>query len=68
MKAVGIDLGTTNSLVAFVENGRSRVLPVDGGHMTLPSASGIDLKAKCLWVAPRERRRVLRRTIHRQSD
>ena len=38
MKAVGIDLGTTNSLVAFVENGRSRVLPVDGGHMTLPSA------------------------------
>ncbi|MGC6418074.1 MAG: Fe-S protein assembly chaperone HscA [Bradymonadia bacterium] len=38
MKAVGIDLGTTNSLVACVENGRSRVLPVDGDHTTLPSA------------------------------
>ena len=36
--AVGIDLGTTNSLVALVENGRPRCLPVDeDGGVLLPS-------------------------------
>ena len=50
MKAVGIDLGTTNSLVACVENGRSRVLPVDGDHTTLPPLFGIDPKDGSWWV------------------
>ena len=32
-KIVGIDLGTTNSLVAIVENGAPRVIPgPDGGE------------------------------------
>lgn len=35
--AVGIDLGTTNSLVATVASGLSRVLPDDDGRMLLPS-------------------------------
>ncbi len=38
MKAVGIDLGTTNSLVAFVQNGHAQIIDVDGGKSTLPSA------------------------------
>ena len=38
MKAVGIDLGTTNSLVAFVQNGHAQIIDVDGGNSTLPSA------------------------------
>ena len=36
--AVGIDLGTTNSLVAAVRNGVADVLPDDAGRVLLPSA------------------------------
>ena len=36
--AVGIDLGTTNSLVAAVRNGVAEVLPDDQGRLLLPSA------------------------------
>src|SRR5262245_39518082 len=35
--AVGIDLGTTNSLVATVRNGFPVVLPDEDGHPLLPS-------------------------------
>ncbi|WP_047541535.1 Fe-S protein assembly chaperone HscA [Methylotenera versatilis] len=35
--AVGIDLGTTNSLVATVRSGLSSVLPDEHGHTLLPS-------------------------------
>lgn len=37
-KAIGIDLGTTNSLVAIAEEGQPRVLEVDGSNVLLPSA------------------------------
>ncbi len=38
-RAIGIDLGTTNSLVAYVdERNRPRVLPADEGRPLLPSA------------------------------
>ena len=36
--AVGIDLGTTNSLVASVRNGVAEVLPDEEGRVLLPSA------------------------------
>ena len=36
--AVGIDLGTTHSLVAAVRNGVSECLPDEGGRVILPSA------------------------------
>jgi molecular chaperone HscA len=36
-RAIGIDLGTTNSLVATVQGGRNRVLPDAGGATMLPS-------------------------------
>ncbi len=35
--AVGIDLGTTNSLVAAMRNGHADVLPDEEGHVLLPS-------------------------------
>ena len=35
--AVGIDLGTTNSLVATVQSGSARCLPDEHGRVTLPS-------------------------------
>ena len=38
---VGIDLGTTNSLVAVVRGGRPEVIPVDGSPL-LPSVVGVD--------------------------
>ena len=42
---MGIDLGTTNSLVAVVEAGRPRVLPVDGRPL-LPSVVGVDAQGR----------------------
>lgn len=36
--AVGIDLGTTHSLVAAVRNAVAECLPDDAGHVILPSA------------------------------
>src|SRR6476660_6517284 len=38
---IGIDLGTTNSEVAIVENGVPRVLPGDDGDPILPSFVGL---------------------------
>ncbi len=40
MKAIGIDLGTTNSEVAIVENGQVRILPGEDGDLILPSCVG----------------------------
>ncbi|MDZ7816341.1 MAG: molecular chaperone DnaK [Planctomycetota bacterium] len=36
-KAVGIDLGTTNSVIAFVEGGKAEVIPNSEGARTTPS-------------------------------
>jgi Fe-S protein assembly chaperone HscA len=41
-KIVGIDLGTTNSLVAIVENGVPRVIPGQDGNMLVPSVIYFD--------------------------
>lgn len=34
----GIDFGTSNSTVALIENGRPRLVALEGGEVTLPSA------------------------------
>ena len=40
-KVIGIDLGTTNSCVAVVEDGHPVVIPTAGGYKTTPSMFGI---------------------------
>ena len=39
-RIVGIDLGTTNSLVAYMEGGFPKVIPDAEGHVLLPSVVG----------------------------
>jgi molecular chaperone DnaK len=55
---VGIDLGTTNSEVAVVENGRPRVIPVDGDPI-LPSVVGLGEDGKLLVGKPARNQYVL---------
>ncbi|MBD2304965.1 Hsp70 family protein [Chroococcidiopsis sp. FACHB-1243] len=47
-RAVGIDLGTTNSEVAIVENGQARVLGGEDGDPILPSCVGFSETGKLL--------------------
>lgn len=47
-KTIGIDLGTTNSEVAVVENGQARVLPGEDGDLMLPSCVGFSDTGKLL--------------------
>ena len=47
-RVIGIDLGTTNSCVAVVEDGQPTVIPNSGGYKTTPSMFGISLDGKRL--------------------
>ncbi len=47
-KAVGIDLGTTNSVVAAIENGQPWVIPDEEGEVILPSCVGLGANGKLL--------------------
>ncbi|MBP6628280.1 MAG: molecular chaperone DnaK [Kofleriaceae bacterium] len=47
-KVIGIDLGTTNSCVAIVEDGTPVVIPNRGGYKTTPSMVGIAENGKRL--------------------
>jgi len=47
-KVIGIDLGTTNSCVAVVEDGRPLVIPNRGGYKTTPSMVAIAENGKRL--------------------
>jgi molecular chaperone DnaK len=47
-RAVGIDLGTTNSEVAIIENGAVRVLPGADGDLMLPSCVGFSDTGKLI--------------------
>ena len=39
-KIIGIDLGTTNSVVAVMEGGEPTVIPTSEGKRTVPSVVG----------------------------
>jgi len=41
-RAIGIDLGTTNSCAAIIENGNPRLITYKGGAKTIPSVFAID--------------------------
>ena len=45
---IGIDLGTTNSCVAIIENGQPSVIPNTGGYKTTPSMFAITQDGKRL--------------------
>jgi molecular chaperone DnaK len=47
----GIDLGTTNSAIAFVKEGGAEIIPIDG-QPTMPSCVGIDPNGKLLVGLP----------------
>ena len=47
-RTVGIDLGTTNSEVAIVENGQARVLPIHDEDLMLPSCVGFNTSGQLL--------------------
>ena len=47
-KAVGIDLGTTNSEVAIVENGQARILLDEDNDPILPSCVGLNDDGKLI--------------------
>jgi len=47
-KVIGIDLGTTNSCVAIVENGQPTVIPNRGGYKTTPSMIAVTEAGKRL--------------------
>ena len=57
-KVVGIDLGTTNSLVAYVEDGRPAVIRDDSGDALLPSVVSVG-EDGTIFVGREAQRRLL---------
>ncbi len=58
-KIIGIDLGTTNSEVAVVENGRLTVIDITPGHPILPSFVGLADDGSILVGEPAKNQYVL---------
>jgi molecular chaperone DnaK len=56
-KMIGIDLGTTNSVVAVMEGGEPKVLVNEEGARLTPSVVAWDDKGESSWVRSRSVRR-----------
>jgi molecular chaperone HscC len=50
MAIIGIDLGTTNSLVSYWTENGAVIIPNSLGQNLTPSVVSIDDKGMCLWV------------------
>jgi molecular chaperone DnaK (HSP70) len=57
-RVVGIDLGTTNSLVAYVENGRPVVIRDKSGDALVPSVVSV-ADDRTIFVGREAQRRLL---------
>jgi molecular chaperone DnaK len=53
----GIDLGTTNSVIAFLKDGAPVAIPVEDGSAILPSVVSFDPLKDSRWVGQRARNR-----------
>lgn len=60
MITIGIDLGTTNSCVAWNDGTRTEVIEVPGGGLTLPSVVGFNERGE-IQVGGAARRRIVHR-------
>ena len=58
-KAVGIDLGTTNSVVSIIEGGEPTVIPNAEGSRLTPSAVGFNKSGERLVGASAKRQAVI---------
>ncbi|CAG0963224.1 heat shock 70kDa protein 1/2/6/8 [Myxococcaceae bacterium] len=65
-RVIGIDLGTTNSCVAVMENGQPTVIPNAGGYKTTPSMFAVTADGKRLvgHLAKRQAITNSRNTVH----
>jgi len=61
-KIVGIDLGTTNSVVAYMSGGKPQVIPSKQGSNLIPSVVAIDDKGNELVGAPAKNQMVINAT------
>jgi molecular chaperone DnaK len=61
---VGIDLGTTNSEVAIVQQGRVIVIPDEAGRKILPSFVGLGEQGEVLVGEVAKNQYVLYRQVH----
>lgn len=55
---VGIDLGTTNSLIGFIDDDRVQLIPNRRGHILTPSVVGVD-SSDCLIVGEAARNQAV---------
>src|SRR6516162_7483344 len=65
-KIIGIDLGTTNSVVAVVEGGETKVIPNQEGNRLTPSVVAFTDKGERLVGDPAKRQAITnpKRTIY----
>ena len=60
-KTIGIDLGTTNSVVAVMDGGEAKVIPNEEGSRTTPSVVAFTKNGEILVG------QIARRQVHHQS-